>query len=134
MDPLPNGLIVVAKRECPTCVLVEPLLRQLANGGPPLTVYSQDDPTFPEDLPGVIDDRELAESFRHGIEIVPTLIRFENGKEVARAIGWNTEEWRQVTGVDTLGIGLPANRPTALKIVLPDTDAARLYAIYVKPD
>ena len=30
--------------------------------------------------------------------------------------------------------GLPANRPTALKVVLPDTDAARLYAIYVKPE
>ena len=26
--PLPDGLIVIAKQECPTCVLVEPLLAQ----------------------------------------------------------------------------------------------------------
>jgi thiol-disulfide isomerase/thioredoxin len=102
---------VFAKRDCPTCELVAPVLRALAKGGRTLKVYSQDDPTFPEDLAGVIDDRELGESFRHGIEIVPTLIRFENGKEVARAVGWNTEEWRQVTGVGDLGAGLPVNRP-----------------------
>jgi hypothetical protein len=102
---------VFAKRDCPTCVLVAPVLRSLAKGVHALKVYSQDDPTFPEDLPGVVDDRELAESFRHGIEIVPTLIRFENGNEVARAIGWNTEEWRQLTGIGTLGTGLPPNRP-----------------------
>ena len=102
---------VFAKRDCPTCELVAPVLRSLSKGSRALKVYSQDDPSFPEDLPGVVDDRDLAESFRHGIEIVPTLIRFENGKEVARAIGWNTEEWRQVTGVDNLGTGLPPNRP-----------------------
>ncbi len=102
---------VFAKRDCPTCELVAPVLRSLAKDGRALKVYSQDDPAFPDNLSGVIDDRELGESFRHGIEIVPTLIRFESGKEVARVIGWNTEEWRRITGVDTLGAGLPANRP-----------------------
>ena len=30
---LPDGLIVIAKRECPTCTLVEPLLARLGDGG-----------------------------------------------------------------------------------------------------
>ena len=29
-----DGLIVVAKRDCPTCVLVEDVFRQLGAGGP----------------------------------------------------------------------------------------------------
>ncbi len=105
------SFVVFAKRDCPTCQLVAPVLRSLAKDGRGLKVYSQDDPTFPEDLPGVIDDRELAESFSHNIEIVPTLIRYEGGKEVARTEGWNTEDWRRVTGLERLGEGLPANRP-----------------------
>lgn len=102
---------VFAKRDCPTCQLAAPVLRTLAHGARTFKVYSQDDPAFPEGLPGVIDDRELAESYRHHIEIVPTLIRFESGEEVARAEGWNTEEWRRVTGIAALGDGLPANQP-----------------------
>jgi hypothetical protein len=54
--PLPagpsDGLIVVAKRECPTCTLVEPLLAALAAGGEPLTVYVQDDPAYAAGLRG----------------------------------------------------------------------------------
>ena len=41
--PLPNGIIAFVKRDCPTCELVAPVLRQLAVDGA-LTVYSQDDP------------------------------------------------------------------------------------------
>ena len=54
---LPDGWVVVLKRDCPTCILVEPVLHQLAAAGE-LTVYSQDDPGFPAGLP-VVDDREL---------------------------------------------------------------------------
>ena len=39
-------LIVVAKRDCPTCTMIEPVYAQLAAGATPLAVYSQDDPTF----------------------------------------------------------------------------------------
>ncbi len=46
--PLPEGLVAVVKRDCPTCVLVAPVLEQLSAGDQPLTVYSQDDPSFPE--------------------------------------------------------------------------------------
>ena len=74
MNPLPNGLIVVAKRECPTCLLVEPVLRELADGEAPLTVYTQDDPAYAAGVGGVILDDTLETSYRLGIEIVPTLI------------------------------------------------------------
>ena len=102
---------VFAKRDCPTCQLVVPVLQALSADGAALKVYSQDDPTFPDAFPGVVDDRELAESFRHGVEIVPTLIRFENGVEAARTEGWDANDWRRITGIADLGAGLPALRP-----------------------
>ena len=105
------SLAVFAKRDCPTCQLVEPVLRSLSAGDAKLTVYSQDDPAFPERIDGVIDDRELAASFKHGIEIVPTLIRFEDGKEITRTEGWDASEWRRVTGISGLGKDLPPHRP-----------------------
>ena len=106
-----TSLAVFAKRDCPTCELVAPIMRTLAARDPRFEVYSQDDPGFPDGLEGVIDDRELAAAFRHKIEIVPTLIRFENGAEVARTEGWDVKEWRRITGIADLGEGLPALRP-----------------------
>ena len=106
-----SSLAVFAKRDCPTCELVAPIMRTLAARDPAFKVYSQDDPGFPERIDGVIDDRELGAAFRHRIEIVPTLIRFENGAEVARTEGWDVREWRRITGIADLGEGLPALRP-----------------------
>ncbi|MEQ8195653.1 MAG: hypothetical protein RIB59_14305 [Rhodospirillales bacterium] len=105
-----NGLIAVVKRDCPTCELVEPVLRQLAESGR-LTVYSQDDPNFPESIDGVIDDTALEQSFRRNIEFVPTLIRVEDGKETARCFGWNRDDWQSVSGINRLGESLPENQP-----------------------
>jgi hypothetical protein len=102
---------VFAKRDCPTCQLVEPLLQKLSKSAKGFTVYSQDDPRFPEGVAGVIDDRELAQSFRQRIEIVPTVIRFENGAETSRTEGWDVKEWRRITGIADLGAGLPEHRP-----------------------
>jgi len=103
------SLKVFLKRDCPTCQLVEPVVRAMQARG--IEVYSQDDPGFPESVTGVMDDRELGASFRHAIEIVPTLIRFENGREVTRTYGWDVKEWRRVTGDAGLGEGLPSLRP-----------------------
>ena len=47
---LPDGLVAVVKRDCPTCSLVEPVLRQLQEVSGQLTVYTQDDPSFPAGL------------------------------------------------------------------------------------
>src|SRR5262249_49629093 len=110
-EELPHdGLVAVVKRDCPTCVLASPVLGELArNSG--LTVYTQDDPAFPETVPSRVDDTALDVSHRLGIEIVPTLIRFEGGREVARTFGWDRGEWERLTGVAGLGRDLPASRP-----------------------
>ena len=105
-----TSFIVVAKRDCPTCVLVQPVLREVAASGAPLTVYTQDDPAFPEGM-AAIDDRSLEQSWRLGIETVPTLIRLDGGTETGRTVGWDRAEWRRVTGLDPLGDGLPAFQP-----------------------
>src|SRR5262245_45495789 len=107
--PLPAGLVAFVKRECPTCALVAPVLRELASRAP-LTVYSQDDPAFPEGL-AAVDDRELAVSWHHRIEAVPTLLRVEAGAETARAVGWHRGDWQELTGLRGLGAGLPELRP-----------------------
>jgi hypothetical protein len=109
VHPLADGTTVVVKRDCPTCVLIEPVLRQLAAAGP-LTVLTQDDPSFPA-MPGVEHDADLARSWALEIETVPTVIRAEGGKEIERAIGWHRGEWQAVTGVRDLGPELPEQRP-----------------------
>ncbi len=87
-----DGLVAVVKRDCPTCVLAAPVLGDLARDAG-LTVYTQDDPSFPETVPARVDDTALDISHRLKIEIVPTLIRFEAGHEVDRTYGWDRGEW-----------------------------------------
>ncbi len=111
MTPVSEGLVIVGKRDCPTCTMLEPVFSELVAHGSPLTVYSQDDPTFPENVSGVVDDTGLEASFRLDVDTVPTLIKFENGEEVARAIGWNKVEWAELTGIDGIGGGMPEARP-----------------------
>ncbi len=108
---LPDGLVVFVKKDCPTCVLIEPVLKQLVNDGAPLTVYTQDDPTFPASVPSVRDDRTLEFSFRLQIETVPTLIRCNSRLETDRVVGWDRTEWERITGRAALGTSLPAFRP-----------------------
>ena len=110
-----DGLIAVVKRDCPTCVLTAPVLAEIAAhskltmGG--LTVFTQDDPSFPDELPGRIDDTALNVSHALGVEIVPTLIRRVDGKEMDRTFGWDRAEWERVSGFQGIGAGLPAFRP-----------------------
>jgi hypothetical protein len=105
-----DGLIAVVKRDCPTCVLAAPVLGELARLAP-LTVFSQDDPTFPESVPSPVDDTDLDVSHRLKIEIVPTVIRLQHGCEVARTYGWDRTEWERVTELSGFGADLPAMRP-----------------------
>jgi hypothetical protein len=76
-----------------------------------LTVYTQDVPSFPETVPRPLDDTALGVSHRLKIEIVPTLIRFECGREVGRTHGWDRGEWERLSGVAGLGRDLPEIRP-----------------------
>lgn len=103
-------LIAIVKRDCETCKMVVPVLSELRDKYG-LTVYSQDDPKFPEELGGARDDTALEESYRYGIEAVPTLIRRVDGTEVARAMGWNQAEWQQLSELQELGSDLPSSRP-----------------------
>lgn len=109
--PLPDGLVAVVKRDCPTCELIVPVLDELADRDGELTVYTQDDPSFPEGRSRVVDDTWLAVSWHHDIETVPTLMRVEDGTEVERVVGWSKEQWRAFTGADGLGADLPEQRP-----------------------
>jgi hypothetical protein len=105
-----DGLAAVVKRDCPTCVMTVPVLVEMARQGG-LTVYSQDDPSFPEMLADRVDDRTLDVSHQLGIEVVPTLIRFEGGREVGRTFGWDRGEWERLSGIAGLGPDLPQARP-----------------------
>ena len=111
MTAPPEGLIVIAKRDCPTCSMIEPVLRQLGSGPLPLTVYSQDDPAFAAGAGSVIHDETLEHSWRLGTEIVPTLLRVENGREVERTYGWHRPDWERLSGQAPLGAELPESRP-----------------------
>ena len=102
---LPDGLVVVVKRECATCVMVAPLLGQFA-----ATVYTQDDPAFPEGV-AALHDADLSISWHHDIETVPTVIKVVGGIEVDRTVGWLSSEWQRITGLDDLGSDLPPFRP-----------------------
>jgi len=108
--PLPEGLVAVVKRDCPTCELVVPVLEDLQERAG-LTVITQDDPAFPADACWVLHDADLALSWHNGIETVPTLLRVTSGTETGRAEGWSREDWEQLSGLDALGDGLPDHRP-----------------------
>ena len=98
---LPDGLVAVVKRDCPTCRLVEPVLRGLG-----AAVWCQDDAAWFDG-----DDTDLELSYRLGIETVPTLLRVEGGRETGRTVGWSREQWEELTGTPGLGDGLPDHRP-----------------------
>ena len=122
---LPDGIVAVVKRDCPTCVLVEPVLQGLAGDG--LTVYTQDDPAFPAGM-GPVDDTDLSVSYHWDIETVPTLLRIADGTEVERIVGWEREAWEAFTGVDGLGPDLPDWRPGCGSLSVDPTRADELRA------
>lgn len=99
---LADGYHLVVKRDCPTCVTIEPVVAELVAAGIDLRVYSQDDPAFPAGIE-VVDDTELAMSWHHQIETVPTLIRVEGGSEAERIVGWKRDMWQDFTDTPSLG-------------------------------
>ncbi len=124
MMPLNDGLIIICKRDCATCLLIEPVMGALAASEIPTIIYTQDDPNFPsvgDSVDAVVDDTALEHSYKLEIEIVPTLIRVVDGMEVERTVGWDRAEWQRMSGVNDLGADLPAMRPgCGSKSVEPD--------------
>src|SRR4051812_49601335 len=105
-----DGLVIVAKRDCPTCLLVEPVMQSLDRAGP-LMVLSQDDPAFPSGVRSVVHDDSLERSFHLKIEAVPTVIPLQGGREGERPAGWDRAERLKSTGHAPKGEGLPASQP-----------------------
>lgn len=121
---LPEGLIAVVKRDCPTCTLVVPVLEEIA-GRREILVATQDDPSFPAGLEPT-DDTALELSFALDIETVPSLLRVEDGEIAERTEGWSRERWEALTGIEPLGSGLPDHRPGCGSRTLdPDVTRAR---------
>ena len=103
--------VAVVKEDCPTCRLAVPALAEMRAAGLALDVVTQDEPAFPRGL-APRHDGDLLESHRLGIEIVPTVIAYEEGGgESGRVFGWNRNEWRALSGLNALGEALPENMP-----------------------
>jgi hypothetical protein len=116
LSTLPDGVIVVVKRDCATCEMVSPVLGSLGNRGLLSLVASQDDPAFPDSLPAslmVFDDHELVLSFGLDLDTVPTVLRWASGAEVERIVGWSAAQWSAFFGLDLAAEfpSLPAQRP-----------------------
>ncbi|HJN96853.1 MAG: thiol reductase thioredoxin [Gammaproteobacteria bacterium] len=111
-EPSQHNYSLVVKKECPTCTLIEPVIRQLAESlNTSLTIYVQDDPLFPESIQSKVDDSSLEFSYRNNIEIVPTLIRQTDNSESSRIHGWDKHQWQEFTGNDDLGSDLVDFKP-----------------------
>lgn len=108
--PLPDGLVAVVKQDCPTCVLVAPVLADLADRAS-MTTITQDIATFPAEADWVVHDADLALSWHNDIETVPTLLKVVDGVPTERIEGWRRDEWETFTGVAGLGTDLPDWRP-----------------------
>ena len=59
----------------------------------------------------VVDDTDLSASWGLDLEAVPTLLRFEGGREVGRTTGWLRDAWEDLSGKTGLGPELPAFKP-----------------------
>ena len=107
-----NKFTIVLKKECPTCELIEPVLRQLVEEYEKnISIYVQDDLTFPKSIDRKLDDTSLEFSYANNIEIVPTLICSNGNEEIARTVGWDKSEWQQLTGLASLGEDLIDFKP-----------------------
>ncbi len=82
-------------------------MREVAKVRGDFQVVTQDDATFPSGVANLIDDRELDHSYVNQIEATPTLIRYADGKEVERVMGWDRAAWQRLTGIASIGAALP---------------------------
>lgn len=108
--------LLFLKHECHTCVAIEPVVQILAAQLPGLQIYVQDDPAYMAQYAAHYD-ATLEHSFRHNIEVTPTLIQLQHGSESARpdgqhrTEGWHRADSQSLTGLPNLGEGLRAMLP-----------------------
>ena len=58
-----SSFIVVVKRECPTCLIMVPVIKQLLQAGKQIEIYCQDDETFHDEIEFIHHDVDLEHSF-----------------------------------------------------------------------
>jgi hypothetical protein len=113
--PAAASFVAFIKRDCPTCELALPVLRQIdervRQSGGILEVHVQDDVSFAAGLSGACDDSSLATSYAYNVDTVPTLICLTDGQETGRIVGWRRTDWETFTGISGLGEELPDYRP-----------------------
>jgi hypothetical protein len=102
--------VAVVKAGCPTCRLIAPVLAEL-DDAISLQVLTQDDVAAFAGVTQVIEDSRLEFSFHNKIQIVPTLLQFEDDQLVNRTEGWDRQAWRDITGAQALGAALVAHQP-----------------------
>ena len=105
-----DGIIAVVKKDCPTCILIEPVLKDIEDRGLHITIFFQDESDFLSTSKN-IDDTSLEASFFLNIETVPSLIKIEKGEETTRVVGWERVEWQEFFEEQGLGMGLPDWKP-----------------------
>jgi hypothetical protein len=76
-----------------------------------MTTITQDNAAFPQVADWVVHDHDLAYSWFHDIDTVPTLLRVVDGEPTERLEGWKRDDWEAFTGIDDLGADLPDWRP-----------------------
>ena len=92
--------------------MIESALVELISSYPEsVSIYVQDDPSFPKAIESKIDDTSLEFSYKNNIEIVPTLICSIESKETNRTIGWDKAEWQKLTNLPSLGRDLVDFKP-----------------------
>ncbi|MBA59992.1 MAG: thiol reductase thioredoxin [Gammaproteobacteria bacterium] len=89
---------VFLKNTCETCTLVGPLVEKYVETDA-LEIYFQGDSFFSSNVP-VIQDLDLAFSWKAAISIVPTLIRTDDlGSEIERVEGWDADKWAELLSI-----------------------------------
>ena len=117
--------VAYVKADCETCQLTAPLLSEIALAGVIDQIVTQDQ-GFPESGNGaVVFDETLELSYNADVETVPTLIKFVDGAETERTVGWHRSNWEAFLNVEGLAPHLPEHRPgCGAKNVDPDIAAA----------
>ena len=109
-SPHVTGYSLFVKKSCPTCELIEPVVKTLSGLlGDRLSIYIQDDMSFLSEIDHRFDDSELEQSYRQKVEIVPTLIRQDEDGQ--RVVGWDKQQWQEFTGISELGAKLIDFKP-----------------------
>ncbi len=105
-----EAILIFLKHDCPTCVLVGPLLSEIQHSNSNLRIITQNEASFFPEL-DVEEDLDLKMSYEFNVETVPTVIKTENNQEKQRWVGWNKREWKNIFKITSIHETLPEMKP-----------------------